>query len=75
MPRDVARGIFLRVLYLSSSRATCSVFAKAVVVPGLLCLGEAALLGVIEPVLRALGLRVPHVCLPGNKGNVGLRFR
>ena len=66
VPRDVARGIVLRVLYLVEFPRHLFVFAKAVVVSGLLCL-EAALLGVIESVLCALGLRVPQVCLPGKK--------
>jgi hypothetical protein len=73
VPRDVARGIFLRVLYLIEFPRHLFVFAKAVVVPGLLCLG-AALLGVIESVLCALGLRVPQVCLPGKKGTLVCAF-
>ena len=73
MPRDVARKIFLRVLYLVEFPRHLFVFAKAVVIPGLLCLG-AALLGVIESVLCALGLRVPQVCLPDKKGTLVCAF-
>ena len=73
VPRDVARKIFLRVLYLVEFPRHLFVFAKAVVIPGLLCLG-ATLLGVIESVLCALGLRVPQVCLPGKKGTLVCAF-
>ena len=62
--RDVGRGIFLRVLYLVECQRHPFVFAKAVVVPGLLyCRLRVALLEVIESVLCALGLRLPHTHL------------
>src|SRR6476620_7046530 len=73
VPRDVARKIFLRVLFLVEFPRHLFVFAKAVVIPGLLCLG-ATLLGVIESVLCALGLRVPQVCLPDKKGTLVCAF-
>ena len=39
-----------------------------------LALPRTALLGVIESVLCALGLRVPQVCLPGKKGTLVCAF-
>src|SRR5271165_3648105 len=57
-------GIFLRVLDLIEFPRHLFVFAKAVVVPGLLYRRlRAALLEVIESVLCAVGLRLPHTHL------------